>query len=293
MPTSVSTPGPYFTVRRSRIQGRGAFALRPIRKGTRIIEYTGERISQQEADRRYDDAAMARHHTFLFALEDGTVIDGAAGGNESRLINHSCEPNCEAVMEGTRIFIHALRSIAPGEELSYDYAYERTADHGPEDERLYACHCGSPACRGTILAPKRKRSPAAGKRAPRERERGKKRSSGASAGTRTRATGARKGPASTRKGTGSARERRAVSKAPTRPSRATSPEPRKGSRTTGRVSKQATLPRSKQPTLRRSKQTTLPRSSRAEAPRSKRAGPQRAKRAGRQRPASDSPITTE
>lgn len=191
MPTRVITPGPYFTVRRSRIQGRGAFALRPIRKGTRIIEYTGERISQQEADRRYDDAAMARHHTFLFALDDGTVIDGAAGGNASRLINHSCEPNCEAVMEGTRIFIHALRSIAPGEELSYDYAYERTADHGPEDEQLYACRCGSPACRGTILAPKRKRSPAAGKRASRERGRGK-RSRKASTGTRTRSKRARR-----------------------------------------------------------------------------------------------------
>src|SRR5687768_10679939 len=86
----------YFVLRRSAIQGRGAFAIRPVRKGTRIIEYTGERISHDEADRRYDDAGMGRHHTFLFSVDRKTVIDAAVGGNDARFINHSCAPNCEA-----------------------------------------------------------------------------------------------------------------------------------------------------------------------------------------------------
>ncbi len=149
----------YFELRRSPIQGRGAFATRTIRKGTRIIEYIGEHISHDEADRRYDDEKMSRHHTFLFTLDDEVVIDAAVGGNESRYINHSCEPNCEAVIEDGRIFVEALRTIRPGEELLYDYQYERTAETTEEDERLYVCRCGAPSCRGTILAPKRKRRP--------------------------------------------------------------------------------------------------------------------------------------
>ena len=154
-----SAPDYPFEIRRSPIQGRGAFATRRIRPGQRIIEYTGEHIDQEEGDRRYDDVNMPRHHTFLFALEDGSVIDAAVGGNEARYINHSCDPNCHAIEEDGRIFIEAIRNIQPGTELAYDYAYERTADHTEEDEQLYVCKCGSPKCRGSILAPKkRKRS---------------------------------------------------------------------------------------------------------------------------------------
>jgi SET domain-containing protein len=94
---------------------------------------------------------MDRHHTFLFDLEDGTCIDGASGGNQSIYINHSCEPNCEPRVEDGHIYIYALRDIREGEELCYDYAYEREAD---EKDALYPCRCGSPRCRGTILAPK-------------------------------------------------------------------------------------------------------------------------------------------
>ena len=148
---------PYYEIRRSGIQGRGAFALRPIRKGTRIVEYTGEVITQDEGDRRYDDENMARHHTFLFDLDDGTVVDGAVGGSDARYINHSCDPNCETVIVDGRIFVEALRTIRPGEELVYDYKYERTSAHTAEDEELYACRCGAENCRGTILAPPKPR----------------------------------------------------------------------------------------------------------------------------------------
>jgi SET domain-containing protein len=148
---------PYFELRRSSIQGRGAFALRRIRRGTRIIEYTGEIITDEEADRRYDDEKMARHHTFLFAVDVNHVIDGAVKGNDAAFINHSCEPNCEAVIEDNRVYIDALRTIQPGEELLYDYQYERDGVPDASWDRLYACYCGTPSCRGTILKPVKKK----------------------------------------------------------------------------------------------------------------------------------------
>lgn len=150
--SATSSPLP-FELRQSPIQGQGAFATRPIKKGTRIIEYAGERISQDEADVRYDDESMKRHHTFLFTLDEDTVIDAAVNGNEARFINHSCDPNCQAFIEGDRIFIYSIRPIAQGEELVYDYAYERVEGMDEESEKLYVCRCGAKNCRGTILAP--------------------------------------------------------------------------------------------------------------------------------------------
>ena len=147
---------PYFEVMASPIQGRGAFALRPIRKHTRLIEYTGRHLTSDEADEPYDDEAMRRHHTFLFQVDEDTIIDGADGGNDSRFFNHSCEPNCVAYSRGRRIFLYAERYIWPGEELVYDYGYERTPDMTEEDERRYVCRCGSPWCRGTILSPRKR-----------------------------------------------------------------------------------------------------------------------------------------
>lgn len=156
-----------FVIRKSRIQGKGAYATRRIKKGERIIEYVGERISWAESDRRYDDTKVKRHHTFLFAVNKKIVIDAAVDGNEARFINHSCDPNCEAVGVGLRIFIESIRPIEKGEELVYDYSYAREKGATEEDEKLYVCHCGSPKCRGTILeAPKkrkRRKKPAAKK----------------------------------------------------------------------------------------------------------------------------------
>jgi SET domain-containing protein len=150
---------PLYVVRKSHIHGRGVFATRRIRKGTRIVEYTGERIGNKEADRRYDDDTMKRHHTFLFTLDSKTVIDGAieTGGGDASYINHSCEPNCEAVITGKRIFIHALRTIEPGDELAYDYQYERTGKNDAALEKFYVCKCGAPNCRGSIMKPAKKK----------------------------------------------------------------------------------------------------------------------------------------
>ena len=151
-------PNPYFEVRQSSIQGKGAFALRNIRKGTRLIEYLGQRISWRTADKRYDDERMGRHHTFLFTVDDKTVIDAAVNGNDARFLNHSCDGNCEAITDRKRIFIEARKRIRAGDELLYDYQYERTDDHTAEDEKFYKCRCGSPKCRGSILAPEQTKS---------------------------------------------------------------------------------------------------------------------------------------
>ena len=156
-----------YRIRKSKIQGKGGFATRLIRKGARIAEYLGDRISHEEGDRRYDDDTMKRHHTFLFVVDKRIVIDAGKGGNDARFINHSCDPNCETVIEARRVFIEALRTIQPGDELTYDYSYDRddATGWGKEAEQQYPCHCGVESCRGTILAPlKKKRKKSAAKK---------------------------------------------------------------------------------------------------------------------------------
>ena len=143
-------------LRGSAIHGLGAFARVDVPKGTRLIEYAGEKISNPEADRRYDDEAMRRHHTFLFILNDRTCVDAAFGGNEARFLNHSCDPNCEAVIERGHIWIDAIKRIPAGTELVYDYQYEDDSDYTEEDLRFYACKCGAPNCRGTIVKTRRR-----------------------------------------------------------------------------------------------------------------------------------------
>jgi len=138
----------------SPIHGRGVFAARNIRKGETIIEYRGRRTTWDEAsetDGEDDDP----FHTFLFSLDDGRVIDAGVRGNAARFINHSCAPNCDAVVEHGRIWIETIRDIAPGEELAYDYAYTLEERHTPAAKRRFPCHCGAATCRGTILAKKR------------------------------------------------------------------------------------------------------------------------------------------
>ncbi|MCU0647441.1 MAG: SET domain-containing protein [Gemmatimonadaceae bacterium] len=155
-----AAPSTPIEVRQSRIQGRGVFATGAIRKGKRVCEYTGEWISHPEADKRYDDDdESGRHHTFLFVLDDRVVVDGRHGGNIAKYINHSCDGNCETVIEDDHIWVVATRAIRAGEELTYDYRYDWDDDYGPKDIRYYRCRCGSTKCRGTILlVPQRMRA---------------------------------------------------------------------------------------------------------------------------------------
>jgi hypothetical protein len=139
-------------VRKSPVHGRGVFARKPFRRGERIIEYTGRRVRWSAIPAELDDPRM-----YFFGIGNGDwVIDPSVGGNEARWINHSCNPNCEIRESRRRIFIHALRKIRPGEELSYDYKLE-TDDDVPRTKEIEdeaPCYCGSPKCRGTLLAPK-------------------------------------------------------------------------------------------------------------------------------------------
>jgi hypothetical protein len=154
-----------FEVRHSPIHGYGVFAARRIRKGTTIIEYLGDRVSHAQADARYEDKDPNDNHTFLFTVDAKTVIDAGVDGNEARYINHGCDPNCESTTLNRRIFIEAIRTIQPGEELSYDYQIQRDSDDASNVDEVYACRCGAKNCRGSMLeAPKKPRKPA--RRAP-------------------------------------------------------------------------------------------------------------------------------
>ena len=150
----VADPLP-FEVRRSPVQGLGGFATRHIPAGERLIEYAGERISPAESEARYPDVTGERHHTYLFAIDDEVVVDASVNGNEARFLNHSCAPNCDAVIDQGRIWIETLHDIEPGEELVYDYAYILNERHTPAAKRRFPCHCGAITCRGTILGRKR------------------------------------------------------------------------------------------------------------------------------------------
>ncbi|MBW4049969.1 MAG: SET domain-containing protein [Proteobacteria bacterium] len=182
---------PLFEVRRSAVHGRGAFALRRIRKGTRIIEYLGERVSHAEADRRYESKEANDAHTFLFIVDSRTVIDAGVAGNDARFFNHSCNPNCESVTEKRRVFIEATRTIQPGEEMTYDYQIQRDEDDPPGIDEVFACRCGFAQCRGTMLwppdapkraSPKAKRKPPAGKRTRQAGSAGRRKKDGARRG---------------------------------------------------------------------------------------------------------------
>ena len=148
--------------RKSAIHGNGMFAVAPIAKGERLIEYKGRRRTHEEVDAG-DTGDAESGHTFLFTLNDDWVIDASYEGNDARWINHSCDPNCEALIEEDeggdsrkdRVFIEAIRDIRPGEELSYNYGITLAERHTPRLKKIWECRCGSPKCTGTMLQPKR------------------------------------------------------------------------------------------------------------------------------------------
>ena len=148
--------------RLSSIHGNGVFATEAIAKGERIIRYKGFLRSHDDVDNAYGDLEEDGH-TFLFTLNDDYVIDANVEGNVARWINHSCAPNCEALVEEDakgrpekdRIYIEALRDISRGEELTYNYGIRLAERHTPRLKKLWGCRCGQPGCTGTLLQPKR------------------------------------------------------------------------------------------------------------------------------------------
>ena len=143
---------PYYTVRNSKIHGKGVFAKRPIRKGTKVLEYTGPIVSREEADEIGTTTVDGHTHTMLFTIDKNKVIDGNRGG-DARFINHSCDPNCEAIQyDDDSIWIESLRSIPKGQEITYDYHLEVPGKITDKVKKEYACYCGSANCRGTQIA---------------------------------------------------------------------------------------------------------------------------------------------
>lgn len=149
----------YLKVKRSRLAGLGVFTSRDVPKGTLLLEYLGERITHEEAGERYYAAKEPDAFVLLFTVDRKVVIDGGVGGRAARYVNHSCEPNCEADEIGGRIFITAIRDIPAGAELTYDYNMEAPSPLPRDWRSRYACRCGAPRCRGTIVVRPRRRKP--------------------------------------------------------------------------------------------------------------------------------------
>jgi uncharacterized protein len=127
-------------IRSSAIHAAGCYATTRIARGRRVAEYTGPRLTKEEADELYESSAV----TYLFGLGDGSrVIDGHC---MAMFINHSCDPNCETEEMDGRVWITAIRNIAPGEEITYDYCLY---DGGEEEQK---CNCGTSKCRGTMYS---------------------------------------------------------------------------------------------------------------------------------------------
>lgn len=132
----------------------GVFAACDIPADTVIFEYHGARISTEEADNMPSADPDDPFHTFFFSLSSGEIIDGGQNGNDARWINHSCEPNCEAQEDedGERVYIVALYDIPEGDELMYDYGLIIDDVLTDTLKQQYRCLCGTPSCRGTMLA---------------------------------------------------------------------------------------------------------------------------------------------
>ncbi len=154
-------PKKKIVARLSPIHGNGVFADELIRKGERIVRYKGEVRSHAQVDEAYADIDE-NGHTFLFTLNDDYVIDANVDGNVARWINHSCAPNCEAVLEENakgkprkdKVFIEAIRDIQPGEELTYNYGIVLAERHTAKMKKIWGCKCGAKKCTGTMLQPK-------------------------------------------------------------------------------------------------------------------------------------------
>jgi len=141
-------------IRSSAIHAAGCYTTTPIRKGARVTEYTGHRLTKAEADTAYEESPI----TYLFGLGDGKIV--IDGHSTAMFINHSCDANCETREVKDHVWIVAIRNIEAGEEITYDYCLY---DGGDDEAR---CNCGAQKCRGTMYSPEEvRRRKAAAKRA--------------------------------------------------------------------------------------------------------------------------------
>ena len=146
---AAATPVVWHVVRRSSIHSQGVFALRDIPPGTRILEYTGEKIGKRESERRANERLARAKVTgeaavYIFNLNKRQDLDGSMKSNIARLLNHSCDPNCEAIQSRGRIWMTAMRDIRKGEELTFNYGFDL------ENWSEHPCRCGTDRCIGFI-----------------------------------------------------------------------------------------------------------------------------------------------
>ncbi len=133
-----------YKIKKSNIDNKGLYANRDIKDGTKIIEYKGKIVTKKkvEEDSKFDnDKAI-----YLFNLNRKYDLDGDFKFNTARLINHSCNPNCEVAGTGLKVWVYAIRDIKKGEELSYDYGFGYD-----EYYKDFPCRCGSKNCVGYIV----------------------------------------------------------------------------------------------------------------------------------------------
>ena len=136
----------------SKIHGNGLFVKINIKKGKRIIEYIGDKVTKKEGDRRADIQLQKSKQNknngkvYVFELNKQYDIDGDIKANHAKLINHSCDPNCEVEIVNNHIWISAIRNIKKNEELNYNYGYSYDTDYID-----HSCKCGSSRCIGYIL----------------------------------------------------------------------------------------------------------------------------------------------
>ena len=133
-----------YKIKKSKIDKNGLYANRDIKQGTRIIEYKGKIISirQSEVDSKFDNEKAI----YLFNINKRYDLDGDFKFNTARLINHSCDPNCEVFGSGLKVWVFAMKNIKKGEELSYDYGFNFDKDY-----KNFPCKCGSKKCAGYIV----------------------------------------------------------------------------------------------------------------------------------------------
>jgi uncharacterized protein len=146
-----------YRIRNSPIHGRGVFATRTIRKGSKVIEYRGDRTTWDVALERPPSDPDNPTHTFFFETSDGVIIDANRRGNAARWINHSCDANCQSFeYDDGRVFIEARRTIRTGDEITYDYRLSLDGRLSKRTLAEYACRCGAKKCRGSLLVKRRK-----------------------------------------------------------------------------------------------------------------------------------------
>ena len=141
-----------YIIKNSKLHGKGLFAKENIKAGTNVIEYVGEKITKAQSDKiaeiqlKKAEKNKDEGQVYIFTLNDKYDINGNVPYNKARLMNHSCDPNCEVTGAGLKVWVHAIKDICKGEEFSYDYGFSFD-----EDFKNYPCHCKSKNCCGYIV----------------------------------------------------------------------------------------------------------------------------------------------